>query len=222
MEQRILILGGTGRTGQHAIQYALDKGYNVNVLARNPDKVNITSNKLTVYEGSPTNIKELSLAMQDCHAVISLLSALPEKQSFSLKRIIPPHILQTSIQNSIQLMEVHHIKRILVLSSIGAGDSYRYAPWYMRLMIRITNFKVVFADHNAQEKLLMESSLNWTIARPVALNENADLGRLVLSHAETPKPFQMSRKHLARFFIDQIDKDTYKHQMPILSEAKVT
>lgn len=218
MEKRILILGATGRTGQLAVNYALEKGFAVTALVRNPAKLTISSDKLTVVKGSPTNINDVRIAMKGCHYVISLLSALSEKESFSFKKIAAPHTLKRTMQNVIAVMKENNIRKVMTLSSIGAGDSYRYAPWFMKLMIKITNFKVVFADHNAQEQLLMQSGLDWTIARPVGLNNEDAKANLVVSYGKTPKPFKMSRMQLAQFFINQIDKVDYIHKVPILSE----
>lgn len=218
MSKRILILGATGRTGQDAIELALKKDYAVNALVRNPDKIKLKSDRLTVVNGSPANIEDMRKAMKGCEAVISLLSALSEKESFSFKKIIPPNTLKKSIGNALQVMNEYRIKRILILSSIGVGNSYKYAPWYMKLIIKLTNFKIVFADHNAQESLIQSSGLDWTIARPVGLNENENLGKLMVTYDKTPKPFRMSRKQLAKFFIDNIDSKTFTHKVPILSE----
>ncbi|GAA3927609.1 NAD(P)H-binding protein [Chitinophaga oryziterrae] len=218
MSKRILIFGATGRTGHEVINYALEKGYHVVALVRNPDKLHINSEQVTLIKGLPTNIEDVRAAMKGCYAVISLLSALPEKESFSFKRITPPHTLEKSLSNAITTMKEYNIKRVMILSSIGAGNSYQYAPWYMRLIIKITNFKFVFADHNAQEKLLENADLNWTIARPVALNNNETMGKLTINYSSTPKPFKISRKQLARFFVDNLDTITFEHKAPILSE----
>jgi uncharacterized protein YbjT (DUF2867 family) len=126
--------------------------------------------------------------------------------------------LEKSISNAIRAMEEYGIKRMMTLSSIGAGNSYKYAPWFMKLMFKITNFKIVFADHNAQEKLIQRSDLNWTIVRPVALNDNETMGTLVITYDKTPKPFKMSRKQLAKFFIDNLYTANYNYKTPILSE----
>lgn len=166
MSKRILILGATGRTGQNVITYALAQGYQITVLVRNQDKINTFSDQITIIKGLPTAIEDVRRAMKDCDVVISLLSALSEKESFTIKKINPPHILKNSISNVIQVMKEYGIKRILILSSIGVGDSYKYAPWFMKLIIKLTNFKVVFADHNAQESLIQNSNLNWTINPP--------------------------------------------------------
>lgn len=152
----ILLYGGTGRTGKLIIEYALKQGYKINTLARNPDKITLKSEYLTVVKGTPTNIKDVAKAMQACDFVISTLSALTVKESMSFKKIDASHTLESAIKNSIQVMNRLGIKRIVTLSSIGAGASRPLAPWYMRLFIKISNFKIVSADHNAQEQLLNE------------------------------------------------------------------
>ena len=216
--KRILLFGGTGRTGELIIDYALKNGYAVNALARNPEKISTKSEHLNVIKGTPTNIEDVRNAMKDCNVVISVLSALPEKDSISFRKIEPPHILETSIGNALKVMKELGKRRIITLSSIGVGDSYPYAPWYMKLFIKISNFKIVFADHDKEENLLRNSSLDWTIARPVALNNKTEIGQLVVSYGKTPKPFKMSRMQLAKFLVDSIDDKNMIGKEPILSE----
>lgn len=216
--KRILILGATGRTGTLALEYALQQGYAVTALVRSPEKISLRSDKLTVIKGLPTNLKDIRQAMRNCDYVINLLSALSEKDSMSFKKIAPPHTLEKTIYNTIECMREYGIKRIMSLSSIGVGNSYTYAPWFMKLFIKISNFKIVFADHNKQEELLQHSNLDWTIARPVGLNNNETMGELVVTYHKTPKPFKMSRKQLARFMIDNLETTGLIHKTPLLSE----
>lgn len=88
------------------------------------------------------------------------MNALSDKKSFSFKKIEVPQTLKKTMQNVITVMKENNIKRVITLSSIGAGDSYPYAPWFMKLMMKLTNFKLVFVDHNAQEQLLMQSGFD--------------------------------------------------------------
>lgn len=37
--KHILLFGATGRTGIQVLKYALDKGYRVTALVRNPEKI---------------------------------------------------------------------------------------------------------------------------------------------------------------------------------------
>ncbi|WCT13355.1 NAD(P)-dependent oxidoreductase [Mucilaginibacter jinjuensis] len=217
MAKRVLILGATGRTGQHAIAMALAKNYQVVALVRNPGKLGAKEG-LTIIEGSPTNISDVRKAIKGCDAVLSLLSPLNRSEAISLRKIDRPQVLKSSIRNVLQVMPNFGVKRIIVLSTVGAGDSWQYAPWYVKLLVRLTNFKVIFNDHNAQEELIRLSGTNWTIVRPVGLNENRAAGDVVVSYNRTPKPFQMSRQVLAKFVIEELYSDTYVHKAPMLAE----
>lgn len=216
--KRILLYGATGRTGGLILTYALQQGYAVTALVRSPEKLTRQSDHLTVVKGLPTNLEDVRRAMPGCEAVISTLSALPESEAFSFKRVASPHTLETTMRHIITAMNELGLQRLVTLSSIGVGDSWPYAPWYMRLAIRLTNFKITFADHAAQEALLRQSSLDWTVARPVALNDKEQPGELVVSYQTTPSPFQMSRQQLARFMVDCLSNDSFLGQAPLLSE----
>lgn len=217
--KKILLFGATGRTGSIILQYALTKGYAVTALVRNPGKLTVEHDHLSVIQGLPTRFDDVREAIDGCDAVVSTLSALSMKEIMSFRKIEPPHTLEKSIQNAVAAMKEDGVKRIVTLSSIGVGDSYPYAPWFMRLVIKITNFKIVFADHNRQEALLMGSDLDWTIARPVALNNHEEAEALRVTYHQTPSPFTISRKQLAKFMVDCLDGDEYVRKAPILSES---
>ena len=216
--KRILLYGATGRTGGLVLRYALQQGYAVTALVRNPDKLAVRDDNLTVIKGLPTSITDVRRAMRDCDMVISTLSALNESDAFSRRKITPPQTLETTMRHTIACMDELGLKKIVTLSSIGVGDSRPHAPWYMRWMIKLTNFKITFADHDAQESLLMQSDLDWVIARPVALNNNENLNELQVSYGKTPSPFSISRKQVAKFMVDCLATDEFVHKAPLLSE----
>lgn len=197
---------------------ALEKGYEVVALVRNPAKIVVKHDRLTIVEGLPVNIDDIRKAMEGCDVVLSLLSPLTRGEAISFRKINAPRILEKSMINVVRVMNEYGVKRILILSSVGVGNSWKYTPWYVKVLVRLTNFKVIFADHNAQEDLIQTSGTNWTIARPAGLNENETIGTLAVTYDHTPKPFQMSRKLLAKFFIDNLYSKDFIHKMPMLSE----
>jgi len=69
--QHIVVFGGTGRTGRHVITQALDNGYYVTAIARNPAAVNTTHPWLTVVKGDILQAASFAEHMQGRHAVIS-------------------------------------------------------------------------------------------------------------------------------------------------------
>ncbi|WP_130734028.1 NAD(P)-dependent oxidoreductase [Flavobacterium sp. J27] len=216
--KKILLYGATGRTGELVLKLALDKGYSITALVRNPNKLNFVHNNLTVIKGLPTVSQDIERAILNCDVVINTLSALSEKESMSFKKIDAPHTLEKMMHYTIESMLKYNVKRIITLSSIGVGDSWKYAPWFMKLFIKISNFKIVFTDHNAQEQLLRNSTLDWIILRPVGLNNSTDLKNLVVNYAKTPSPFKMSRLQLATFIVNNIESDNFIGKAPILSE----
>lgn len=216
--KRILLYGATGRTGGLVLDYALKQGYAVTALVRSPTKLALKNDNLTVIQGLPTSITDVRKAMRGCDAVISTLSALSDTDAFSLKKIAASHTMETAMRHTITCMKEYGLKKIVTLSSIGAGDSWPYAPWYMRLMIKLTNFKITFADHAGQESLLMQSNLDWVIARPVSLNDNETMKQLQVSYNKTPSPFSISRKQLAQFMVTCLETSDFVHKAPLLSE----
>lgn len=149
--KNVLLFGATGRTGTLNIDYALKKGCTVTALVRNPEKIKLRSPRLVEVKGLPTNAEDVRKAVKECDVVISTLSALSEKDNFSFRKIKAPHVLESAIMNAIESMKAYQVKRIIALSPIGVGDSFALAPRYMRFMIRITNFKIIFADDARKE-----------------------------------------------------------------------
>ena len=116
-------------------------------------------------------------------------------------------------------MQETGIKKIVVLSSLGVGESYTYAPWFMHLGIKLTNLKISFADHNAQELLLRKSDLDWVLVKPVGLNDNTQTKTIDISYDRKPKSFSISRKQVAKFLVDAIKTDVIVHKAPVIAES---
>jgi putative NADH-flavin reductase len=72
--KKLLILGSTGRTGKYLLKEALTRGFEVNILVRNTKKISVDSEKLTVFEGTPSNKEDLTKALQGCTHVLSALN----------------------------------------------------------------------------------------------------------------------------------------------------
>jgi len=75
-------------------------------------------------------------------------------------------------------------------------------------------------DHYTQEKVLEESNLDWTVIRPVMLNDkSANLSVLHnLNGIGKLKP-AISRNAVANFLLDCLEKDLFLKQKPGISNA---
>ncbi len=217
--KKVLILGATGRTGIHVVNYAISKGYEVVAFVRKPENYKYSHAKLTVVEGDTENSTDVAKAVSMVDAVISVINNPRASESPWAKVLGQPFMVSDSMKNVVKSMKDLGKKRILVMSTFGAGDSFNDLPWLVRLLVKYSNMKVAFDDHTAQENVLKESDLDWTVVRCVQLSNEENLGKLIVSFNNTPKPAGLiSRKHAGLFLVEQLESSKYIHRLPVISE----
>lgn len=216
---KLLVLGATGRTGRWILEYALDAGHDVVALVRSPHKIVAPSRKLRVVRGTPENANDVLAALNDREAVVSTLNNNRTSDLPWARPVSPPMLMTRSIANAVDAMRATGARRIVVLSAVGVGDSFAYAPAITRLLIRRTNLRIVFEDHAAQEAVLRESGLDWTCVRPAILTNARSLGKIVVSYGGQPKAgMTMGRAHVARFMVDILDEPAFFGKAPVISD----
>ena len=155
-----------------------------------------------------------------CDAVIWLLKPFFPSQGIFGKINTPLDILSVSMKNTVKVMEEQGIKRIVLLSALGVGDSADELPWIVRRLINLTNIKYSYADHELQEKVLQKTNLNWTIVRPVGLNDkNRKLSILFNLNGAGKIKNTVSRNAVAHFMLDCIEKKDFIRQKPGISNG---
>ena len=151
---KILILGGTGRTGHYIVNEALNRGHSVNALVRYPEKLKVNSDRLVTSQGTPTNREDLKKAMKDCEVVLSALN-ISRKSDFPWSKLVsPPDLLSESMRNVVELARLFNIKRIIMITAGGVGDSNKYLPGWFRWIIHNSNIGITYKDHERQEQIL--------------------------------------------------------------------
>lgn len=216
---KLLILGATGRTGVHILEQAISRGYEVNVLVRNPGKINISSEKLTIFDGTPENREDVRRAMIGCDAVIVALNILRTSDNPWAKIVSPTNLISTSIKNVITCMKELEVSRIVTLSAQGAGDSFPENPAILKWIINNSNLSVSYKEHAEQENLLQASDLAFTVLRPMGLKNSPLTKNLLVSYGGNPKPkLTISRAHVAKFALDILSNDSFYRKMPTISE----
>ena len=203
---KILIIGGTGKTGRHIIEQALQKGHYVTVLARNPTKLKLEHPNLKTLQGNVLQRKEVAAAVKGQDAV---LSALGHKRF-----IIPSSILSKGTTNVIDAMEEYNVKRLVCITSLGINDSrFRLGLYYTLFVIPVI-LLFYFMDKSKQEKLIRASTLDWTIVRPAQLTNGKmretykhgpNLGNYILTK-------MISRADVAHFMLQQLSDKQYVHK----------
>lgn len=201
---KILLLGATGRTGRAVLNIALEAGHEVVTLVRDPTRLSVKEHpQLSVIEGTPANAADVSRALSGCAAVISTLNNNRASDAPWSKPISPAGFMTGVMRDCVAAMKEQGVSRIAVLSAAGVGDSFPHTPWIFRWLIRHSNLGHTYRDHETQERVLTESGLAWTIARPVGLSDKSTKRSLAMAFGK-PQETSMTiqRGHVARFLVD--------------------
>lgn len=213
---KILILGITGRTGSLAAGEAIKRGHKVVGIARDKSKVKVAG--VEIVEGTPYDYETVRKAIDGCDGVISMLNIFPASQALFGKIKSPLDSMSVSIRNCVKLMNEKGIRRIVVMTANGVGDSFDELPGFFKFMLKVTNIKYAYADHAVQEKVLEDSSLDWTIVRPVGLTDKNDNLTILTNLSEGVKIKSMvSRNAVAHFILDCLENGQYIKQKPAVS-----
>jgi putative NADH-flavin reductase len=215
---KILILGITGRTGSLVAEEAIRRGHNVVGIAR--DKAKVTLKEVEVIEGTPYNYEVVSKAITGCDAVVSTLNIFPQSEALFGKVKSPLNSMSVSIANTVRAMKEKDIKRIVVMTALGVGDSANEIPGFFAFIVKISNIKHAYIDHDRQEKILESSDLDWTVVRPVGLNDKNDNLSILHNLKGVGKiTSYISRNAVAHFIIDCIEKGQFIKQKPGISNG---
>jgi putative NADH-flavin reductase len=200
---RVLIIGATGGTGRQLVTQALDRGYEVTALVRDPSKLRMQHARLRLIRGDVLDYSSVDAAVRGQDAVVS---ALGHKRYF-----YPTRILSDGTRNLLRSMETHGVSRLVCQTSLGIGDSAGRMGLYYTLFIIPVILPLYYWDKTRQERLIARSSADWVIVRPGLLNNGPRKG--VYQHGSSIGSFvstvRISRADAADFLLNQIESDAY-------------
>ena len=203
---KLLIIGGTGKTGRELIKQGLAEGHVITALARNPKKLKFDNPNFNIVKGDVLIPESMKIAFQGQDAV---LSALGHKRFF-----IKTTILSRGTKNIINAMTNNGVKRFICITSLGINDSkFKLGLYYTLFTIPVILF-FYFLDKSKQEKLIMNSNLEWTIVRPGQLTNgkkrthykhDTKAGHYILTK-------MISRASVAHFMLKNLENNLYLHK----------
>lgn len=208
--KRTVIFGATGGTGQALVQQALDQGHFVTAFVRDPARLLIRHERLHLITGDVLNPDTLPNALQNQDAVLCALGRNP---------FVNDPVCSVGTRNILSEMARQGIRRIIVESSVGVGDSFARCGGFQKFLFQ-TLLRAYFADKAIQEQHIQaDNQANWTIVRPVALTNGPATDALRASTTVQFRGFDapsVSRADVARFMLDQLDQPTFLRQCPTL------
>ena len=156
---RALIIGASKGIGLETTRQALDAGHHVRALARSAAATAISNPTLEKIRGDALKTEDVEAALVGVDVVIQTLGV--GLGTCSDLCTVPSDVTRVLIA----AMRRHGVKRLICVTGFGAGDSRASISCLQRLPFQIV-FGRAYADKGLQERLIQESGLDWTMARP--------------------------------------------------------
>lgn len=205
---KVLIIGATGGTGRQLVTQALELGYTVTALVRDPSRLPVDHPRLTILQGNVLDQRSVDTAMRGQEAV---LSALGHKRFLG-----PTRILSAGTANILRAMISNGVSRLVCETALGIGDSAgRMGLWYTLFVVPVI-LPFYFWDKAQQERLVARAGVDWVLVRPGVLTNGAGRGRVRHGGGLGSYLFtvRVARADVADFMLRQLDSDEYLRRAP--------
>jgi len=207
---KLAIFGGTGRTGQHLVQQALEQKHQVVLLARTPAKITLQHPNLTVIKGDVKDPASVEQAITGADAVLSVLGPTSNQPTLEVSQGMA-HILAA--------MQKQGVRRLIVTAGAGVGDPHDTPKLFNHVMNFLLKLMAanVLADMSKAVDLVRASDRDWTVVRLPMLTDDPKTGRIQVGYVGQGMGPRIARADIAEFMLAQLTDKTYVRQSPAIS-----
>lgn len=212
--QNLLIIGASSGIGLECVHVGLCAGYEVFAFSRSANHIDLVDKHLTKITGDALNEADVENALKSIDVVIQVLGV-----PFNKKMVTGPVTLFShATEILLPLMKSHDVKRLITVTGYGAGRSKDTIGFFQKMGFEIV-FGRAYRDKDQQEKLIIDSDLDWTIVRPGILTNGPKTSDYQILYKENEwKNGLVSRKNISDHIIKSInDKTSYKKDAVIIN-----
>ena len=207
----VLIVGASKGIGLETTRQAIAGGHQVRALARSVAGLGLSDPGLEKIQGDALNSRDIEAALDGMDVVIQTLGVSSLRELFR-----PVSLFSDATRILVGAMEGKGVKRLICVTGFGAGDSRASISCLQRLPFQMV-FGRAYADKSVQERLIKDSTLDWTIARPGVLTNGRRTGRYkILDEASMWRNGIISRSNVADFLVRQIEDQNYIRKALVL------
>jgi uncharacterized protein YbjT (DUF2867 family) len=209
---RILVIGASQGIGKAVCQAATEKGHFVRAMSRSgrlPDGVTKTSE---AFPGDARNNADITRALTGIDVVVQALG-IPPSLDMLLK---PVTLFSEATRVLLPAMKAAGVKKLIAVTGFGAGDSNDAINILQRLPFKVL-LGNAYDDKSIQEKLIVQSDLEWLIVRPGVLTNGPASGQYkVLTKPHEWRNGIVARADVAAFIVKRIEADSLNREKPVV------
>jgi len=208
----ILVIGASRGIGLETVKAALATGHKVRAFARSAPSIDISDPNLTKITGDARARDEVTAAVQGVDAVIHTVGIAGASEA-----LFGTTLFSETTRTLVDAMQTAGIRRLLMVTGAGAGNSRgRINFLYDNVMFPLV-LQRLYNDKDIAEDIVMQSGLDWTIARPGILTSREAAGRYkILNDAKDWRGGFISRADVADFLVKHLDDAALFRKTPLL------
>lgn len=193
---KVAIFGANGRTGRLLLKEAVERGWDVRILVRDPAKLRALDG-VSVFVGDSRSLHSVNSAIQGVDAVFSCL-AMADITG-------PATDLSDCIKTTVEAMSQQGIQRIIHVGSAGEldhpGGGYRNQEGLPDFL------QYVSIEQVRCYEALRDSDLDWTVMCPSWLQEDIPVGKYRYEIEDLPDGSEETGyADLARLMVEMVDR----------------
>ena len=204
---KLIVFGPTGGTGRELLKQAIAAGHEVTAFARNPQTIESHA-QLKAVTGDVFDASAVDRAIAGHDAVLSALGGRPWRRS---------EVCSRAIGNITSAMSRHGLRRIIAISTFGAGETRAHVGWLARNVLFGLVLRTEVADKEAMEKVLAATDLEWVVVRIGILSGDTPDGQWRAADDGSIRGMgKIARADVAAFMLAQLEEDTWLRRKPVV------
>jgi uncharacterized protein YbjT (DUF2867 family) len=215
---KVIVFGATGGTGRATVRELLEGGHEVTAFSRHSEQLDLLSERLHLQSGDVLHAKDVESAVSGQDAVVVALGVNdnPLKVRVLHRSRTPVTVCSGGTRLIIDAMKRQGLRRLVVLSAYGVGETRDKLPWPFKLAYRLL-LKEQMADKERQEVMVRSSGLDWVIVQPVGLTDAQPKDEVLASAEGQVRRTTIPRRNVGRFLATAVTGDRFLHQSVALS-----
>jgi putative NADH-flavin reductase len=202
---RILVFGASGGTGRAFVEQALERGHRPTAFVRDPGKLDLEHERLTVAKGDMLEPATIDAAAPGHDAAVFCVGP-------------PDENLVEGTRNAVAALERAGVPRLLTLSASGVAESAAQTPFVFRKVILPLFFRKSYGCKARADEFVRQSSLDYVLARPPRLTDAPPAGYHASLDGKEGKR-SIPRADVAAFMLEELETPRFSRQAPIVTGA---
>lgn len=208
---KLAIFGASGRTGRPLVEQALAAGHSVTALLRDPAKLPVSNERLTIIQGDALDPQAVERTVAGADAVLSTLGQT---------KGAPKNMQTVATQNIVAAMQQHGVRRLVSLTGAGVRalqDKPKLIDHIIRFALQTLSGDVL-RDAEAHADVLRASDLDWVLVRGPVLTDGPYTGKYRVGWVGVNTSPRIARADVADFMLKQTTDSNYVCQAPMVSD----